>query len=132
MEPSVLVVEDNPVLARPLTRFLQQSGYTVHFASCCADARRLLGPFDVGVFDVDLSDGSGIDLCAELLTSKVVRSAVFYTGALDNVRFQTASALGVVVRKTQSAEDLRRAICAALGQASAEGADGCCTERKCS
>jgi DNA-binding response OmpR family regulator len=132
MVSSILVVEDSSVLARALTRFLQQSGYTVHHAGRCAEARALAGPFDVGVFDVDLNDGSGIDLCAELLAANIVAAAVFYTGAHDANRLQGAARLGRVVRKTQSAEDLRQAICGALGQAAAERADRCCTDRKSS
>ena len=132
MPPSVLVVEDSSVLARPLKRFLKHLGYTVHYASSCAEARAFRGPFDVGLFDIELSDGSGINLCLELLATKVVAAAVFYSAVVHPASLQRAAQLGVVVRKTQSAEDLRQALCSALGQAAAEGADGCCTERQCS
>jgi DNA-binding response OmpR family regulator len=131
MQARVLVVEDNPVLARPLTRFLAQSGYSVHHADSCAAARAAGGGFDIGVFDVQLRDGSGIDVCMELLAAGAVLGAVFYTGVLDAELMQRAASIGRVVRKTESADALRQAICAALAQAP-EGAEGCCTPRKCS
>jgi DNA-binding response OmpR family regulator len=132
MPSSVLMVEDSSVLARPLKRFLKHLGYTVHHASSCSEARACAGPFDVGLFDIELSDGSGIGLCLELLASKVVAAAVFYTAVVHPTSLEQAAGLGRVVRKTQSAEDLREAICAALREVAAARANGHSTERQCS
>jgi DNA-binding response OmpR family regulator len=132
MQPRLLVVEDNPVLARPLARFLAQSGYTVQHADRCASARAAVGPFDVGVFDILLPDGSGIDLCTELLASGTVDAAVFYTGIVDAALLQQAAYIARVVKKTESADALRLAICAALSQTADGSADGCCTARRVS
>jgi DNA-binding response OmpR family regulator len=132
MRARVLVVEDNPILARPLARFLLQSGYDVHHVDTCAAARGAQGPFDIGVFDVQLPDGSGIDLCAELLGNGLIGCAVFYTGSLDSAVLQRAAAIAQVVRKTESVDILRQAICAALNEAAENGPDGCCTARNCS
>jgi DNA-binding response OmpR family regulator len=129
MTPRVLAVEDNAIVARPLARFLVQSGYDVRHVDSCAKARALRETFDVGVFDIELADGSGIDLCRELKARGTVRGAIFYTGVVDSAVLARAGALGVVVRKTQSAEALRQAICAALAQSAEDDAGGCCTSR---
>ena len=128
MRPRVLVVEDNPILARPLARFLLQSGYDVHHVDTCSAARGADGPFDIGVFDALLSDGSGVDLASELLANKMVQCAVFYTGAHDPELLNRAAEIAPVVRKTESADALRQAICSALKSA-ADDQEGCCTAR---
>ena len=132
MNPRVLAVEDNAILARPLTRFLAHSGYEVHYVDSCARARALRDQFDVGVFDVELADGCGIDLCLELRARGVVHGAVFYTGVIDAAVLQRAAAVAQVIRKTQSAEALRQAICGALAQTADSAASGCCSSRKVS
>lgn len=132
MNPRVLAVEDNAILARPLQRFLAHSGYDVQYVDSCARARALPGVFDVGVFDVELADGSGVELCAELRARGVVRGAVFYTGVVDAGLLALAAQVAPVVRKTESAEALRQAICAALPQTADRGDSGCCSTRKCS
>src|SRR6476620_4061116 len=107
MKPTVLAVEDNAVVARPLARFLGHSGYEVRHVDSCAAARALPDVFDVGVFDIELTDGSGIDLCVELRARGRIRAAIFYTGIVDAVLLDRAAAVAVVIRKTQSAEALR-------------------------
>lgn len=115
MSTRVLVVEDNPILARPLVRLLSQSGHLVEHIDSCGAARTLRGPFDAGVFDIELSDGSGIDLCSDLLASGVVLSAVFYSGACNASLVAHAQQIAPLVRKTESADALRQALGAALG-----------------
>lgn len=132
MNPRVLAVEDNAILARPLTRFLAHSGYEVRYVDSCARARALDETFDVGVFDLELADGSGVDLCIELRARGVVHGAVFYTGVVDSAALARAAQVATVVRKTESAEALRQAICAALAQTADAGDGGCCSTRKCS
>src|SRR5689334_20026715 len=107
MNPRVLAVEDNAILARPLTRFLAHSGYEVRYVDSCARARALDETFDVGVVDVELLDGSGIDLCIELRARGLVQGAVFYTGVVEQAVLERARTVAAVVRKTESAEALR-------------------------
>jgi DNA-binding response OmpR family regulator len=112
MRAHVLVVEDNPVLARPLVRLLSRSGHAVEHVDSCATAlaRAAVGQFDAGVFDIELGDGSGIELCSDLLTRGVVRSAVFYSGAFDPALVARARQIAPLVRKTDSADALRRVL----------------------
>jgi DNA-binding response OmpR family regulator len=64
----VLLVEDDPVIARTLAMSLRYDGFELTVAPTATDAGRALGEkrFDLVMFDVGLPDGNGIDLCREL------------------------------------------------------------------
>ena len=64
----LLVVEDDPTTSEYLERGLRERGFVVDLARTWQEALRMavLCPYDVGVFDVMLPDGSGFDLLAEL------------------------------------------------------------------
>jgi CheY-like chemotaxis protein len=128
MRPRVLVVEDSPVLVRPLIRLLSRSGYDVHHVATCAGARALADYFDAGVFDVELPDGLGIDVCAEFLRLHRVGRAVFYTGVANEGLLKQAAALAPVVRKSEDITTLLQAICSGQGA----GSEDCCKVDKCS
>ena len=76
---SVLVVEDDVALSAGIDLLLRHYGYVVYTAGTVADGRRLLAGHDpdVVVLDLDLPDGSGLDLL-ELLraTRRKARVAV--------------------------------------------------------
>ncbi|MES2511579.1 MAG: two-component system response regulator CreB [Pseudomonadota bacterium] len=64
----VLLVEDDPAIARSIIFALERDGLTVTHCLLLSDARQQLkaqAP-DVLVLDVGLPDGSGLDLCREL------------------------------------------------------------------
>src|SRR5581483_1488855 len=62
--PTLLLVEDEPVLARNLARAFRGPGFEVVHADRLAEARRLVAehPPDVVLCDLRLPDGSGLDL----------------------------------------------------------------------
>lgn len=64
----LLVLEDDQVQLQILTQHLESLDLQTVSASTIAEARCCLGDseFDLGIFDVQLPDGSGLDLCAEL------------------------------------------------------------------
>lgn len=68
----VLLVEDDPAIARSIVFALERGGLAVTHCLLLADARRQLAthphkqPPDVLVLDIGLPDGSGLDLCREL------------------------------------------------------------------
>jgi two-component system response regulator QseB len=64
----ILVVEDDPNLVGFLVKALEEASYVVDRAGSLADARRLLAaaPYDLVSLDVNLPDGAGLDLLAEL------------------------------------------------------------------
>lgn len=110
----ILVVEDDAALARPLVRLLTRSGHEVEHADSCANARATNGTFDLGVFDVELPDGLGIDLGSDLLSSGTIRGVVFFTGTVDDALLKRASRVGLCVRKSEGAEPLLDTIRVAL------------------
>jgi DNA-binding response OmpR family regulator len=64
----VLLVEDDPLIARTLSMSLRYEGFELTVAPTAAQAEQALaaGGFDLVMFDVGLPDGNGIDLCRAL------------------------------------------------------------------
>lgn len=64
----ILLVEDEALFARAVTKRLQQDGYDSLHAASLAEARRLLqqSPPDLVLLDMRLPDGNGMDLLQEL------------------------------------------------------------------
>lgn len=82
---TILVVEDDPLFARVLTRFFTRYGI-VKLARSCAAARDLLedpAPLAGVVLDVSLPDGSGLDLLAEYQGRLNGIPALVLTGHVD-------------------------------------------------
>ena len=68
MDRKILLVEDDEDLRLSIGRKLERSGYSVYDAADLKQARRLFKEKQVPLIlcDIDLPDGSGMDLCAEL------------------------------------------------------------------
>lgn len=67
----LLLVEDDPAIARTTAYALEREGFTVSHSLTLTDAREQLrrAPPDLLVLDIGLPDGSGLDLCRELRQS---------------------------------------------------------------
>ncbi len=67
--PTLLIVEDEAVLARNLAKLFTRHGFEVQHAVGAADARQIASttPPDVVLLDLRLPDGSGLDLLEKLL-----------------------------------------------------------------
>ena len=64
---SVLLVEDDPALAIELQDYLSSEGFEVHWVSGVQAAEDALqASFDLLVIDLNLPDGTGVDLCTRL------------------------------------------------------------------
>jgi len=68
MVARVLLLEDDPAIARTVAYALERAGLQVTHSLLLHDARSLwsAGGFDLLVLDVGLPDGSGLDLCREV------------------------------------------------------------------
>ncbi len=65
--PTLLLVEDDPVLRQEFGEYLSGDGFAVHSVATVMEAERALTePFDLMVLDLNLPDGSGIELCQRL------------------------------------------------------------------
>jgi DNA-binding NtrC family response regulator len=77
----VLLLEDETLLRRRLAVYLEKQGASASAAGTLAEARRLAAtlPFDYAILDINLPDGSGLDLLREKAfgsaTSVVVMTA---------------------------------------------------------
>jgi DNA-binding response OmpR family regulator len=95
----VLIVEDDPLVARALARVLMHQAMRVDVVASCAAARRLDGHYDLGIFDIELPDGFGTNLARELVLRASIRGVVFYTGASYQPLLRRAWQLGEVIPK---------------------------------
>ncbi len=96
----VLHVENDPLVARAYARGLRQRGFQTRSVYSCAKARSVSGAWDVIVMDIELGDGNGIELGAELLDRGLSESIVFLTGSQDELLLSRARELGDVVSKS--------------------------------
>jgi len=83
---SILLVEDDAVLARSLTEYLQADGLAIVLASTAA-AARAIGPAesDVVILDWMLPDGQGIDLLREWRQAGVRTPVILLTARSELV-----------------------------------------------
>ncbi len=69
----VLIVEDEVLFARAVSKHLQKAGFDCECAESLADARALAKQFlpDLVLLDMRLPDGNGLDLIAELIEKNI-------------------------------------------------------------
>ncbi len=62
--PGILLLEDEPIIARNICRALQKHGHAVTHAASAQEARARLSsaPYDLVLADLNLGDGDGIDV----------------------------------------------------------------------
>jgi DNA-binding NarL/FixJ family response regulator len=107
---TVLVVEDEELVREVVVRALSLFGHTVVAVVSCLEALKQNGPFDIGIFDIGLGDGCGIELATKLLRQDTVARAIFYTGGADPGQISRAAELGAVVSKGAGLAPLLRAV----------------------
>jgi DNA-binding NarL/FixJ family response regulator len=111
----ILVVEDDALLSRDISRALIRVGCEVIAAPSCLAARALGCRFDVGVLDIDLCDGCGVELGHGLLDSELVERVVFFTTELDPKRLARASRLGPVIQQREGVDALVPVVAGTMG-----------------
>jgi DNA-binding response OmpR family regulator len=97
----LLLVEDDLLLARALQRALSARGIQARHVARCTTAAALRGPFRVGVFDLDLPDGDGVELAQRLVRAGIVQRVIFYTACAHPARLALASDIGAVFAKSR-------------------------------
>ena len=113
----ILILEDDTALREGLVTALQNDTIAVHAVPDLASARRILREhsFDLLLLDVNLPDGSGIDLCREVTAVQDV-PVIFLTvrdAEIDEVRAFRAGACDYI-KKPFSLTILQERIAAAL------------------
>ncbi|MBI4345594.1 MAG: response regulator, partial [Elusimicrobia bacterium] len=73
-QTTIFLLEDDPGVRIPLREALSAAGYLVAEADRLDAARHLLRTAKpaVAVLDIELPDGSGLDLCKEIRASKTL------------------------------------------------------------
>jgi DNA-binding NarL/FixJ family response regulator len=94
---SIVVVEDHPTVREGLCLVLEREGFAVvgraGTAEAGHDAIVATGP-DVALVDVDLPDGSGVELTRRLLRRDARLGVLLYTGVEDPAILEDALASG--------------------------------------
>jgi CheY-like chemotaxis protein len=101
-----LVVEDDVLVSRAISRVLLRLGWEVIAAPSCLAARALACRFDLGVFELELIDGSGIELAQSMLDAGQLDFAVFFTAELGAQLLGLARRVGPLVKKSEGVEAL--------------------------
>lgn len=100
---TVLVVDDDPSMLKGMRRLLRQHGYdTVPFET--AKALKNHADFEQAfciVLDVNLSDGSGIDLRHQLAKSGIALPVIYITGNDSHATRMAAMASGCLAYLTK-------------------------------
>jgi signal transduction histidine kinase/DNA-binding response OmpR family regulator len=80
--PSILIVDDEPVVLDVLKRLLEEEGREISLASSPAEALRIaqLGPLDVALIDKNLQGASGLDLSRKLKALQPEVEVILITG----------------------------------------------------
>ena len=81
MSVSIILVEDDAIIASGLTYALQQAGYLVTHAKDIKSAKAAGSSYDLAILDVGLPDGSGFDLVADL---KAKGASLLFLTAVDD------------------------------------------------
>jgi DNA-binding NarL/FixJ family response regulator len=114
----ILFVENDNLVARSVERVLRRNGLRVQHIPSCRAARKAVellkagdvAPFELGIFDIDLGDGNGVNLAKELLASGLVRRSVFFTACNDESVHRQAHDLGSVVIKSRGVDALLESV----------------------
>jgi DNA-binding response OmpR family regulator len=102
----LLVVEDYPPLAKVIAIGAKQHGHEVVRAGSVQRALATEGTFDVAILDLDLPDGSGLELADALLREGRAHRVVFFTASRDQTLRRDALHYGPVLDKERGIEAL--------------------------
>jgi DNA-binding response OmpR family regulator len=85
--PQILVVDDDLEIRKLLARYMQAQGFRVQLASECSEVRERIAAsqIDLIVLDVMLPDGSGLDLCRDLRTTRSRIPIILLTALKEGV-----------------------------------------------
>lgn len=111
--PTVIVLEDEMLIAIDVESSLSEAGFNVAIATNCAQAENLLETLtpDAVVLDVHLSDGECVGFALKLVARAI--PFVVHTGSHAPARHEIFSR-GVVVHKPAASDDLVAALSSML------------------
>jgi DNA-binding NtrC family response regulator len=116
--PTVLLVDDDPVVLRILSRIVDRAGCRFIQAASAAEALRAAGRCpDVCLLDLCLPDGSGLDLAVVLNDRYPDLPLILMTGSSELLRDRSERDRFLrILAKPPDVRAIREAIRAALGK----------------
>lgn len=107
----VLLVEDDPQISKSLKMNLSYAGYEVATAETVAEAleKAAESPYDVFLFDVNLPDGDGLELCHQVRARGKETPVLFLSARTDEETVVKAMNIGGedYLRKPFGVEELK-------------------------
>jgi DNA-binding response OmpR family regulator len=100
------LVEDHIEVARALQRTFAARGFAASIAVSAAEALVEVTQWDCAVLDIDLPDGTGIALAAEIRNRRLAACLVFYSAQTDPDVMAAAEQYGPFVAKGAGADEL--------------------------
>ncbi len=98
--PTVLLVDDSPVVRLAVARRLEAEGFRVHEASSAAAALNSdASGLTCAILDLELLDGTGSDLAAALLGKRASLPIAFFTAGAPSTVLERARSQGPVFHK---------------------------------
>ncbi|MEZ6197114.1 MAG: PAS domain-containing protein [Planctomycetota bacterium] len=108
--PVILVVDDEGLVRKTARRLLESGGHRVRAAAGAVEARSIVREWGeeiaLALIDLDLGDGSGRELAAELAASRPGLPVVLTTGGFDEVPSDREGSAPPLLRKPYSSEQL--------------------------
>jgi DNA-binding response OmpR family regulator len=83
--PTLLVVEDDPVIGEGLRRAFEGQGYVASWARTAAEALEADGPVDLVLLDLGLPDLSGLEVCRRLRAERGDVPIVVLTARVEEI-----------------------------------------------
>lgn len=120
----LLMVEDDPEMARTVERVLARYGHRSTIVRSAAEADAVSEVYDCGLFDIDLPDGNGVELAERMLDRGQLTAAVFFSACTDADLLERAGSVGVFVAKSAGTRPLERAVAEAVSRAAQQLASG--------
>jgi two-component system, NtrC family, response regulator AlgB len=106
---AILVVDDDDLIRRVLTRGFEREGHTVCAVADSNEAMALAGPFDLGIFDINLGgEENGVVLAERLLSARTVQRVVFFTSEREPATLTEATRIGTVIHDAERLRELVR------------------------
>jgi len=103
----VLVADDSPIALRVLTRTLADHGLPVRAVSSASEARAVdTRGVAVAVLDLDLGDGSGVDVAEALRAARPVLPIAFFSSGASPAVVARARAIGPIFDKLSDLDAL--------------------------
>lgn len=102
----IILVQPVPAIRRDVARALVAHGHSVVPVASAREAEALSEPFEVGVIDLELPDGSGMHLAARLSGFGRLQARVFTASDLGGGPARRAAPMGTVVPRDAPLEAL--------------------------